>query len=100
MAHEWGHQLDDFFQKSGFDDWWSNHPDGTLHIGRYGEHWDCNAFLCRRADKMNWLRLRYGTPRLVDDRDEDGLADDDPTLPLDERRFGSDSWEPDSDLDG
>lgn len=100
MAHEWGHQLDDFFQKSGFDDWWSNHPDGALHIGRYGEHWDCNAFLCRRADKMNWLRLRYGALRLVDDRDEDGLADDDPTLPLDERRFGSDSWEPDSDLDG
>ncbi|MBK9119932.1 MAG: hypothetical protein IPM18_10085 [Phycisphaerales bacterium] len=100
MGHEWGHQLDAYFEKSGFHDWWLNHPDGTVHIGRYGEHWDCNAFLCRRADRMNWLRFRFGTLRLVDDRDEDGLPDDDATLPMDERRFGSDPKKADTDEDG
>jgi hypothetical protein len=100
FAHEWGHQLDSYFEKSGFPDWWLNHPDGTVHIGRYGEHWDCNAFLCRRADKMNWLRFKFGTIRAVDDADGDGLADDDPTLPLDEKRFGSDSTKIDTDNDG
>jgi len=100
MGHEWGHQLDAYFEKSGFTDWWLNHPDGTVHIGRYGEHWDCNAFLCRRVDPMNWLRFKPGTLRLVADRDQDGLPDDDPTLPLDERRFGSDPSKPDTDGDG
>jgi hypothetical protein len=100
MGHEWGHQLDAYFDKSGMPDWWLNHPDGTVHQGRYGEHWDCNAFLCRRVDRMNWLRLRFGQLRLVDDRDGDGLADDDPTLPLDEKRFGSDPAKPDTDDDG
>jgi len=100
MGHEWGHQLDSYFDRSGLTDWWLNHPDGTVHVGRYGEHWDCNAFLCRRVDRMNWLRFRFGTPRLVDDRDGDGLADDDPSLPLDERRFGSDAGLIDTDGDG
>jgi|GEM_PF-3126232 len=100
MGHEWGHQLDMYFEKSGFADWWLNHPDGTVHVGRYGEHWDCNAFLCRRADTMNWLRLRFGTLRLVADADADGLPDDDPTLPLDEKRFGSDPRKMDTDDDG
>ncbi len=100
MAHEWGHQLDAYFEKSGEPDWWLNHPDGTVHIGRYGEHWDCNAFLCRRVDALNRLRFQFGTLRLVDDRDGDGLADDDPTLPLDEQRFGSDAAQRDTDGDG
>ncbi|MEW6249005.1 MAG: hypothetical protein AB1716_00015 [Planctomycetota bacterium] len=100
FGHEWGHQLDAYFEKSGFPDWWLNHPDGTVHIGRYGEHWDCNAFLCRRADKPNWLRLKFGTLRAVDDADGDGLADADSTLPLDEARFGSDPRKPDTDEDG
>jgi hypothetical protein len=100
MAHEWGRQLDRYFDKSGVSDWWLDHPEGGVHMGRYGEHWDSSAFLCRRADRMNWLRLRFGDLRLVDDHDGDGLADDDPMLPLDEKRFGSDPLEPDSDLDG
>lgn len=100
FGHEWGHQLDAYFEKSGFTDWWLNHPDATVHIGRYGEHWDCNAFLCRRVDPLNWLRLRQGTLRLVDDRDGDGLADADPALPIDERRFGSDPARGDTDGDG
>ena len=100
MGHEWGHQLDNYFDRSGFPDWWLNHPDGSVHVGRYGEHWDCNAFLCRRADPMNWLRFRYGTLRLVADADGDGLPDRDPTLPMDEARFGSDPTKVDTDGDG
>ncbi len=100
MGHEWGHQLDSYFDRSGMTDWWLNHPDGTVHVGRYGEHWDCNAFLCRRVDRMNWLRLRSGKLRLVADADEDGLADDDPALPLDEARFGSSPTSYDTDDDG
>lgn len=100
MGHEWGHQLDAYFDMSDVHDWWLNHPDGTVHFGRYGEHWDCNAFLCRRVDPMNWLRLRYGNLRSVADADGDGLADADPTLPLDEQRFGSSSQKVDTDDDG
>ncbi len=100
MGHEWGHQLDMYFEKSGFADWWLNHPDGTVHVGRYGEHWDCNAFLCRRADRMNWLRLRFRNLRLVADQDGDGLPDVDLTVPLDEKRFGSDPAKMDTDDDG
>lgn len=100
FGHEWGHQLDAYFDKSGFTDWWLNHPDGTVHTGRYGEHWDCNAFLCRRADKMNWLRLRFGTLRTVADVDGDGVPDEDAALPLDEKRFGSDPTKKDTDGDG
>lgn len=100
MGHEWGHQLDSYFDASGMTGWWLNHPDGTVHVGRYGEHWDCNAFLCRRIDRINWLRFRFGTARLTDDRDEDGLPDRDPRLPVDEARFGSSSRLVDTDADG
>lgn len=100
LAHEWGHQLDMYFERSGMFDWWLNHPDGTVHVGRFGEHWDCNAFLCRRADRMNWLRLAYGTLRAVADADGDGLPDADASLPLDEQRFGSDPAKVDTDNDG
>jgi hypothetical protein len=100
MAHEWGHQLDSYFAGSGMGDWWLNHPDATVHVGRYGEHWDCNAFLCRRVDPMNWLRFDYGTLRLTADADGDGLPDEDPALPLDEARFGSSAELIDTDNDG
>lgn len=100
MGHEWGHQLDAYFERSNVTDWWLNHPDGTVHVGRYGEHWDCNAYLCRRMDLMNWLRLQFGMLRLVDDADGDGLADRDGSLPIDEQRFGSNPARADTDGDG
>jgi hypothetical protein len=100
MAHEWGHQLDAYFEASGMTNWWLNHPDWTVHVGRYGEHWDCNAFLCRRADPMNWLRFKFGNLRLSTDADNDGLVDDDPRVMIDEQRFHSSPQKKDTDGDG
>jgi hypothetical protein len=100
MSHEWGHQLDAYFDKTGVPDWPVNHPDATVHPGRYSDSWDVNSFICRDADPMNWLRFRFGTLRLAADRDGDGLPDDDATLPMDERRFGSDPTRVDTDGDG
>ncbi|MCK6485031.1 MAG: hypothetical protein HUU22_18240 [Phycisphaerae bacterium] len=100
LCHEWNHQLDAYFDRSGVPEFWLNHPDGTVHIGRYGQHWDCNAFLMRRLDPMNWLRLQFGHLRSTRDDDGDGVPDDDPTLPFDEKRLGSDPRKRDTDGDG
>jgi len=57
--------------------------------GRHGEHWDVMAFWDRQLSDAQWLRMYFGRTVTVADRDEDGFPDDDPRLPLDERRFGS-----------
>jgi hypothetical protein len=57
--------------------------------GRHGEHWDGMAFWDRTLTDAQWLRTYFGETVVVADRDEDGFPDDDPRLPLDEKRFGS-----------
>lgn len=57
--------------------------------GRHGEHWDLIAYWDRRLTDAQWLRMYFGYTETVRDADEDGFPDDDPRLPLDERRFGS-----------
>jgi hypothetical protein len=70
--------------------------DGTIHemtwttSSRHGEHWDGMAYWDRTLTDAQWLRFYFGYPITVRDADEDGFPDDDPRLPLDERRFGSD----------
>ena len=71
-------------------------PDGTFDewawstSGRHGEHWDGMAFWDRTLSDAQWLRLYFGYTITVRDADADGFPDDDPRLPLDEKRFGSD----------
>lgn len=70
-------------------------PDGTVDeqawatSDRHGEHWDGMAFWDRTLTDAQWLRIYFGETVTVADADEDGFPDDDPRLPLDEKRFGS-----------
>ncbi|NUL82620.1 MAG: hypothetical protein HUU60_07870 [Armatimonadetes bacterium] len=71
-------------------------PDGTYAeatwatSGKHGEHWDGMAFWDRTLTDAQWLRMYMSYAVVVRDADEDGVPDDDPRLPLDEKRFGSD----------
>lgn len=71
-------------------------PDGSVDeqawstSGPHGEHWDGMAYWDRTLSDAQWLRYGFGQALSVVDADEDGFPDDDPRLPLDERRFGSD----------
>jgi len=57
--------------------------------GRHGEHWDVIATWDRQLTDAQWLRMYFGYTETVRDADQDGFPDDDPRLPLDEKRFGS-----------
>lgn len=57
--------------------------------GRHGEHWDVIATWDRQLTDAQWLRMYFGYTETVKDADQDGFPDDDPRLPLDEKRFGS-----------
>ncbi|MBI3844188.1 MAG: NHL repeat-containing protein [Planctomycetes bacterium] len=100
FCHEFHHQLDAFFDKSGYPEYWLNHPDATVHPGRYGQHWDCNAFILRNWPRADWLACAFGHPMLVDDADQDGVPDRDSRLALDEVRIGLDPTSWDTDHDG
>jgi hypothetical protein len=57
---------------------------------KHGEHWDGIAYFDRMLTPVQWLRLHFGQTLPVADADGDGVPDDDPRLPFDEKRFGSD----------
>lgn len=88
LCHEYSHQLDFFFERSGVQKFWLNHPDPTIHPGRYGQHWDVNAFICRKWNPSDWFQMRFGKVWEVDDVNGNGIPDDDSRLPLDEKRLG------------
>jgi hypothetical protein len=100
FAHEFHHQIDAFFNRSGYLEYPLNHPDATVQPGRYGQHWDCNAFFLRSWGDEEWLSCRFGKVLLVDDADGDGVPDRDERLPFDEKRLGSDLAKADTDGDG
>lgn len=58
--------------------------------GRHGEHWDVLAFWDRTLTDAQWLRSYFGETITTNDADGDGVPDDDPRLPIDEKRLGSD----------
>ncbi|HEY3415065.1 MAG TPA: hypothetical protein VGM51_18680 [Armatimonadota bacterium] len=100
VTHEFGHQLDSMADYSGYPSLAFNHPDPITDVGAFGEHWDCNYWLLSHFPRDNWANLVFGTRHLSKDTDSDGLADDDPTLPIDEKRFHSDPKKADTDSDG
>lgn len=100
ITHEFGHALDAMADHSGYPSLPFNHPDPSGPAGVYGEHWDCNRFLLWHFPHDNWMGLDYGSRRVSRDTDGDGLADNDPELPMDEKRFGSDPAKKDTDGDG
>ncbi len=100
FVHEFDHQVDAFFDASGFPEYWFDHPDMTIHPGYFGNQFDVNAHIWRNMPKEDWFWCTYGEVMICDDKDEDGLPDDDPRLAMDERRFGSDPTKKDTDGDG
>jgi hypothetical protein len=101
MVHEFNHQLDDIFLQSGYPEYLFNHISPTIGTAAYfGEHFDANAYILRIVPSEEWFDLKFTTHSATSDRDEDGIPDNDPALPLDEVRLGSDSLSTDTDNDG
>jgi len=61
--------------------------------------WDSPADLLRAMGRQSWLSNRYGVFKLTGDADEDGVPDDEPNCPLDEKRFGTNPRAKDTDGD-
>jgi hypothetical protein len=110
VAHEFHHQMESFgaFSLANREDerivfnhpdprYRRVNPDGSVAMnpwstaGKHGEHWNVMAYWDRTLSDAQWLRLYFGEVVVVRDADGDGFPDDDPRLPLDEKRFGSDS---------
>ncbi|MCX8108588.1 MAG: fibronectin type III domain-containing protein, partial [Verrucomicrobiae bacterium] len=118
FCHEFQHQLDALYHWSMGPEHLFNHfqPwDDTAH--RHGEHWDGNGWIFWEwagyvTREHQWypllepkLGFRYFTCRWGEviraaDIDNDGIPDDAPEVPLDEKRFGSDPTKVDTDHDG
>jgi hypothetical protein len=62
--------------------------------------WDSLADISRALGRQGWLANRYGVLQITADNDEDGIPDDDPNCPLDEKRFGTSPRTSDTDNDG
>jgi hypothetical protein len=99
LTHEYNHQVDAFYDRSGSVKYWLNHPEFTVHPGRFGQHFDCNAFILREWRDDEYFTNEFGKIILYDDKDGDGMPDEDATLPMDEKRFGSDPKKKNTDGD-
>lgn len=94
VAHEFHHSLDSMFAESGYGEYPFNHFAEYQHggyPGPFGEHWDGNAYILRVWPEQAWFYNLFGYVSTTDDRDEDGVPDDNPKLPFDEKRWGSDA---------
>jgi DNA-binding beta-propeller fold protein YncE len=99
MVHEHGHGIDIASRNSG-QTFHFNHFHGNWLSTRYGTHFDGNKAIARDFKDLEYWSNLYGKLVLADDADGDGIPDDDPTCPLDEKRFGSDPGKKDTDGDG
>lgn len=105
FVHEFHHQLDSEYHESGYPEYPFNHfsitPDGFAD--NFGSHYDGNAWILRHwhyGDLSLWFVNKFGEVVSVRDADGDGIPDDCPAVPLDEKRFGSDPSKKDTDSDG
>jgi len=110
LCHEYKHQLESQYSASGLD----REDDRSIfchfapiHAGwkwctafDHGEHWDGIAWQLRHFTADQYFRNLYGEIASAADADEDGIPDDDPRVPLDEKRFGSSPARRDTDGDG
>jgi hypothetical protein len=97
-THEFHHQIDALMDVSGFPEYY--HADQPWKMpGRFGEDFDFNAHIMRNASPKSWLTLRFGTLARTRDADHDGVPDDDPSLPFDEKRLGGNPSLKDTDGD-
>jgi DNA-binding beta-propeller fold protein YncE len=98
-VHEYGHSMSINYSHSGRA-FHFNHFHWNWLPTKYGSHYDGNAAICREFSDASYWSNKYGRLVVVDDADNDGIPDDDPQCPLDEKRFGSDPKKVDADGDG
>jgi len=111
FVHEFQHAVDlAIAGGAGFDEFLHGHPyaDNNEHeqsilkwIESTGaQHWDWEA--CTLRNFKHYIRIPGATSSQIyaPDADGDGLADYHPSLPMDEKRFGSRADMPDTDRDG
>jgi hypothetical protein len=99
LVHEFGHQLDSLFDASGHPEFWFNHlalSEGN--VARFGEHFDANAYILRRAPEADWLDLKWGDLRHYADADGDGVPAVEPWLT--QRGLNTDPADHAADADG
>lgn len=99
VVHEYGHQMGINYEYSG-QAFHFNHFHWNYLPTDYAAHYDGMSAMLREFSDAAYWTLKYGRLHVVDDADGDGLPDDDPRCPLDEKRFGSDLAKRDSDGDG
>jgi streptogramin lyase len=86
-VHEHGHLVHSMLMNSGFGTF--AFPDAPWTMpGRSGEDFSFMATNYRRQPPRSWLALRSTTICQSRDDNGNGVPDDDPRVPLDERRFG------------
>jgi hypothetical protein len=89
-VHEHGHLIHSMYMNSGFSTF--AFPDAPWTMpGQFGEDFSFLAANYRRQPPRSWLALRSTTICQSVDADANGVPDDDPRVPLDEKRFG---WRP------
>jgi hypothetical protein len=99
ITHEFHHQIDALMDVSGYPEYY--HADMPwIMPGRFGEDFDFNAAIIRNANYSWWLNLKFGSLEQTKDADKDGVPDDDPSLPFDEKRLGGSPDSKDTDNDG
>ncbi|MEW6744544.1 MAG: hypothetical protein AB1486_17455 [Planctomycetota bacterium] len=107
FCHEIHHAIDGLADDGGGDDMLFNHfpwnypyPLNGQHVD-WGPHWDGNARIMRVYDDyLQWTNVDHGDYIEVWDLDDDGMADGDARVPMDEVRFGSSPQLADTDGDG
>lgn len=110
MCHEYKHQVESNYNISGLDKpqdrMWFCHfsqpfPGWDLSSADdHGDHWDGIAWQLRHHKRDSYLRSLFGIVEVTADKDGDGIPDDDPRVPLDEKRLGSSPASQDTDGDG
>jgi hypothetical protein len=86
-VHEHGHLIHSMFMNSGLET--LGFPDAPWTVpGRFGEDFSFMAANYRRQPPRVWLTLRTATIHTSADVNGNGVPDDDPQVPLDEKRFG------------
>ncbi len=99
ITHEFHHQIDALQAASDYPGYY--HADIPWQMpGRFGEDFDFNAHIIRNAPVGSWLTLKFGILAQVTDADHDGVPDDDPSLPFDEKRMKGNPNNKDTDGDG
>lgn len=108
IVHEFQHALDSpICQEAGHPEMLSAHPysDWTESYFKYGchkagTHWSWIAHTLTSFKDYLDVKGVTDSKIVTADADGDGFPDDDPRLPMDEKRFGSDPAKKDTDGDG